>query len=163
MKTNYSAEVLQADDGRWYAVLKINGLIQKVKPMQSKQNVILLLNRLMEKFNNVQSNKTYQIPLYFEGKPNRYPLDEKVEQVEVKEKPKAKPVVINTSPKSKVILDDGLYRGYIYAEGRLIERTNSYFSKDNCIDYLNKRAHFWNSRKGWDIPEYTKEQANANA
>lgn len=61
-------------------------------------------------------------------------------------------------PKSKVVRDnDGYYYGYLYAEGKQIERTSGYFSELNCITYLNQRVDYWNARKGYQIPKYIKK------
>lgn len=66
-------------------------------------------------------------------------------------------------PKVKVIKDEnGLYRGYIYTDGKQLERTNAYFSQTNCITYLNQRVDYWNERKNLNIPKYVQEQQNAS-
>ncbi|MDO4698331.1 MAG: hypothetical protein Q4A60_06635 [Pasteurellaceae bacterium] len=59
--------------------------------------------------------------------------------------------------------EENMWRGYIYVDGKLLEKTPQYWTEQNCIDWLNKRIDFHNQHKGLNIPTYQpQEQQNAN-
>lgn len=65
-------------------------------------------------------------------------------------------------PKVKVLRQsNGMYRGYIYADGIELEKTSEYMQEINCITWLNQRVDYHNATKKLNIPRYVKEFSNA--
>ncbi|MGX2968687.1 hypothetical protein [Ursidibacter sp. B-7004-1] len=68
---------------------------------------------------------------------------------------------VTQAPKVKVVKSKmNMYRGYIYVDGKEIERTPEYMQEINCITWLNQRVDYHNARKKLNIPHYVKEFAD---
>lgn len=68
-------------------------------------------------------------------------------------------------PKVKITRNSsGNYHGWIYANGKELEKTGGktgFWTKENAIDFTNKRVNYWRAKLKTHIPYYEQEQPNA--